>query len=135
MSFARIREARGDTVGPPYARTLKVILSPQVGGVEALTFLISILHPGSRTSLHHHDESGELMYFLTGRGKGVLGDCTYEIEPDTALYAPPGIEHQILNSSDETMKIACVYVPPVPADYVELAVRAALADAERARGL
>lgn len=131
MPFRRLWEAEAVKVGPPYERTLKVVLSPEVGGVDSLTFIISSLYPGSQTNVHHHGISGELMYFLSGRGKATLGDLSYDIEPDTALYAGPGIEHQIINTSDEMMKVACIYVPPLSKDYVDLAVQAARAEAEK----
>ncbi len=131
MPFRRISEVESVEVGAPFRRSLKLVLSPQEGGVQALTFLMCTIYPHTPSSLHHHDHSGELMYFVAGRGRGTLGDESFDIEPDTVLYAPPGVDHRIVNIGDEPLKIACVFVPPVPANYVESAVEAARTEAEQ----
>src|SRR5271157_446569 len=125
MSFIDCNSAGEQTVPPPFHRRLSIILAPDLDEtVTGFTFLISTLEPGDgKTSMHDHGDVGELMYFVTGEGKAVLEDGTeYHIKPNTVLWAPPGVKHQTINESDEPLRIACVFVPAVNADYIQKAV-------------
>lgn len=100
----------GFKVPQPNERVLKVVLSPDIGFKEDLTMLISIISPGNSTGKHTHD-STEIMYVASGRGMSIIGDKEYEIKVDSVLVAPKGILHEVKNTSDETLKLVCFYVP------------------------
>jgi len=109
----------GVRASKPHGRGLKVCMSPEDGSTKDLTLLISIIDPKSMTHYHAHEESGELIYVVTGRGEAIIEGKIHHVEPDTAVYAPLGVRHQIKNLSDETMKLVCVFVPPLPRQYIE----------------
>lgn len=132
MPVKRAWEVQGSKVDPPYERGLKVIFSPDADEVGDLTLLISTVYPrGGKTALHTHEASGELMYFMTGRGYAIFEGETFPVEPDVAFYAPPGREHQVVNTGDETMKIICVFTPALPPEYIRQARDAAAKQAEK----
>ena len=64
------------------------------------------------TPYHTHDEEHEV-FVLSGKGfvKSAKGKTTFE--PGSAVYVPPGIKHNFVNTSDETLKFICV-VPLEP---------------------
>jgi mannose-6-phosphate isomerase-like protein (cupin superfamily) len=119
MSVINTWKVQGVKVPKPFERLLKVCMSPEEGSTKDFTLLVSIINPGSETNYHAHDESGELMFVASGRGEAVIEGKKHPIEADTAIYAPLGVRHQIRNMSDETMKLVCVFVPPLPPQYVE----------------
>lgn len=121
MSVVNAREVRGVRVSAPYERLLKVCMSPEDGRTKDFTLLVSIISPGSGTNYHCHEESGELIYVVSGYGKATIEGKEFEVGADTAIYAPLGVRHMIRNASDETMKLVCVFVPPLPPQYVERA--------------
>jgi mannose-6-phosphate isomerase-like protein (cupin superfamily) len=119
VSVVQAWKVKGVKVPKPYERVLKVLMAPEEGSTKDFTMLISLISPDSETNYHAHDESGEIMYVLSGRGECIIEGKTYGLEPDTAVYIPLGVRHQIKNASDEGMKIICVFIPPLVSRYVE----------------
>lgn len=110
MLISKIWKIYSSKVDPPFKRGLKVIFSPIDDGTINFTLLVSTIYPGGgKAPLHKHEDSGELICIISGRGKGILGDKKFSIEPDMAFYAPPKIMHQVLNTGDETLKILCFF--------------------------
>ena len=127
MPYADINEILGAKVPKPFERELKFIMSPETHkDVQGFSLLVATLAPnGGCTDLHSHKDSGELMIFMTGKGKAWLAGEEYPLKPGAVIYAPPGVEHKTMNTGDEPLSIACVFVPPVPVSYIENNIRAA----------
>ena len=97
----------------PAERYFKMPFSPEVNGYEQATVLLVRIPPGSTTGMHAHPDSDEIMYFL-GRGEATVGGEKGELENDTVILVPKGVEHESRNTSDtDTMKIFCVFLPPL----------------------
>ncbi len=106
-------EVPGVKVPKPNERILKVLFSPFVGNKQ-LTLLISLVDPNSTTGLHDHDVD-EYMYVVSGHGIAINLEENIEVEvhPDMLVYAPAKTKHEMKNTSDETLKLVCIYVPPL----------------------
>lgn len=130
--FINFSSIQGFRVDKPFERELKVLLSPDTHAqIKEFTFILSTLAPnGGCTDYHCHTEAGELMIFLSGSGKAWYENTEYEIKPGTALYAPPGSVHKTLNTGNEPLQIACIFIPAVPTDYI----RKSQEESEKARG-
>ncbi|MFQ6077027.1 MAG: cupin domain-containing protein [Candidatus Bathyarchaeia archaeon] len=121
----KVWKVPGARVPPPNERTLKVLASPEVTKTENLTLLLSLISPGSTTGSHTHDVD-EFMYMVSGRGEGTVEGEVFPLTPDVLLFAPAGAGHEIKNTGDETLKIFCVFTPPLkPTGYIAKAVEAA----------
>lgn len=118
--FIDFSTINGTTVGRPFERELKVILSPDTNrSINNFTFILSTLAPnGGCTDFHVHDTSGELMIFMSGSGKAWFEGIEYDIKPGTALYAPPGSEHKTMNTGNEPLMIACIFIPAIASEYI-----------------
>lgn len=109
---------KGTKIQSPYDRIIKVLLTPETQDeVKDLSMTMGIVYPNCSNDLHTH-KGFEILYIVTGYGKAVIGEKTYEVRPDTIIVAPPGIVHQQINESDETMKMFCVWTPAVTGDEV-----------------
>jgi len=130
--FIQFDSVNGVKIDKPFERELKVLMSPDNNAnVKDFTFILSTLAPnGGCTDFHSHNESGELMIFLSGTGRAWFEDSVYDITPGTALYAPPGKVHKTLNTGNEPLQIACIFIPAISTDYI-LKMRE---ESERARG-
>lgn len=118
-------DVEGYKVAPPTERVLKVLMSPEVTDTSQLTALLSIITPGSTTGLHMH-ETDEFMYVVTGRGEAIIAGRKAAIEPDMLVHAPAKVMHEMKNTGAETLKLFCVYSPPLkPRLHFEKAVEAA----------
>jgi len=115
----------GVKVPAPNERVLKILMSPEVTNTPRLTILVSIISPHSTTGLHTH-EVDEFMYIVTGRGESTVAGEKSEVEPDVLLQVPAKVEHEIRSLSDETLKLFCVFSPPLkPQGFFERAIELA----------
>ncbi len=130
MLFYDFTKMEGHTIDKPFERELKIIMSPDSDErIKDFTLLLSTLAPnGGCTDFHAHDDKGELMIFMTGSGKAWIGDEEHELKPGVAMYAPPGVSHKTLNTGNEPLQIACVFIPAVSEEYI----RASLEEARKA---
>ncbi len=103
-------EEKGYKVPHPYSRTIKHIFAPDKGPVDELIFSFAILPPQGKTHYHKHDR-GELIYVVTGRGECEIEGEKYPLEPDVVFWCPTEVMHGVVNTGDETMKLATVFVP------------------------
>lgn len=112
----------------PYERAIKVILAPDTqDDVKGISLTMGILSPHSHNDLHTH-EGTEMLYIMSGFGKAVMDDKEYDIREDSLIIALPGIQHQQINESDETMKMFAMWIPPVSGkEVIERAQNAAQA--------
>jgi len=112
MIIAHGDDAPGMEVAGPFRRTLKVLLSPVLHpGLVALAAGFTILPPGGKSEVHGHSE-GEMFFVCSGTGLIRVGDEDGELSPDTAVWGPPDVPHQLINNSSATLKILWILCPP-----------------------
>ena len=85
--------------------------------------LMSIL-PGEDIGREVHDVVDQVLVFVKGNGRAVVGDETHEISPGDLFAVPAGTEHNFINTSAEAMKLFTVYTPPEHPDGVVHATKA-----------
>lgn len=63
--------------------------------------------------MHVHVDSDEIIYFV-GRGEGIIDGEKIQLETDSVMVVPKGVEHECRNTTEtETLKLFCVFVPPI----------------------
>ncbi len=115
MKLVKAFEEQGQTIPEPYKRNIKVLFAPDKNDVPEITFSHAIIYPHSQTDYHKHDRP-ELIYIVTGRGVSICDGKEVPVEPDTVLWVLAGEMHQMINRSDETMKLATVFIPGYTAE-------------------
>jgi len=96
----------------PFKRSLKVLLSPVLTPkLKSIAAGLTLLPPGGSSDFANHIE-GEMFFVISGRGHIVVGDEEKDLVPGTAVWVPPGIDHQLVNSSNDYLKILWVLSPP-----------------------
>lgn len=118
----------GTMIPKPFERLVKVIVDCDTDPVvKEISVTMGILAPHSQNDLHCH-EGTELLYIATGRGNAVIGEEKIPIRENCLIIAPPGILHQQINESDETMRMLAVWTPAVSGrEVLERAAAAARA--------
>jgi quercetin dioxygenase-like cupin family protein len=74
------------------------------------------IRPKGHTPYHTHDSEHEV-FVLSGRGyvKSIKAKTTFET--GSAVYVPPGVKHNFVNTGEDTLKFLCI----VPLDPKPLA--------------
>ena len=119
----------GVVIPKPFERLVKVIVDCDTDPVvRDISITMGILAPKRQNDMHCH-EGTELLYVTTGRGKAVIGDEVFEIKDNHLIIAPPGVMHQQINESNETMRMFAIWTPAVSGkDVLERAIEAARQD-------
>jgi len=134
MPYKRVWEIGSFKVESPNERSLQILFSPQIDkGIKDTTVLMSTIVPHTGTTGAHTHDVDEIIYILTGRGLGVEGRETYDLEPGTVIYAPAGVEHECRNLGDDSMQLFCVFIPALPDEAVERITKNAKVRVRRVR--
>lgn len=82
-------------------------------GVKSMEVWVQTMAPGAATPVHRH-ECEEVILVLSGSGICRVGDETFSFGPDSTLVLESDTVHQIVNTSDEEMKlVAALGMAPV----------------------
>jgi len=63
-----------------------------------------------------HPDIDQFFRVESGKGKAVINGNEYEITDGSAVVVPAGAEHNIINTSDEDLKLYSIYSPSHHAD-------------------
>jgi mannose-6-phosphate isomerase-like protein (cupin superfamily) len=74
--------------------------------------VVMSLLPGEEIGTEVHDLD-QFIRFESGQGKVILDGKEHDVEDDWAVVIPAGVEHNVINTSDnENMKLYSIYSPP-----------------------
>jgi mannose-6-phosphate isomerase-like protein (cupin superfamily) len=97
----------------PHERELKVLISPSVQqGVEGLAVGMTILPPGESSSFHSHEAECETWIVVSGEGEVQVGEEREPVGPESVIFLPRNVKHQIINTGKETLRMFWIYTPP-----------------------
>ncbi len=65
-----------------------------------------------------HEKVDQFLRVESGTGKAVLNDVSYDLQDGSVILVPAGTKHNIINTSDEAMKLYTLYMPPHHRDGV-----------------
>jgi mannose-6-phosphate isomerase-like protein (cupin superfamily) len=98
---------------PELNETLRVLFDENTTKVKQMSVWETTIPPGNGLPLHKHPHPvEELLYVLRGKGVETVGDEQREIGPGTAIFIPPEVEHNIVNTGDEMLTLLVVVSPP-----------------------
>ncbi len=89
------------------------LLGPQNCEARHLAFGLAEFPGGTVAAPHTHQKEEEIIYILSGKGAIVSADRTAPLAPGTAVFIPPGLEHQIRADGAEPLKLVTLFSPPV----------------------
>ncbi len=74
---------------------------------------------GFSTGLHVHRVQEETFYVLEGECQWQIGDQTLRATPGTFVFLPPGVPHNIGNTSEKPARVIMTVSPPGHENYFE----------------
>ncbi len=77
---------------------------------SASEVFISIMAPGEAPPLHKHDDTEQVFYVLSGRGRLEIGEDgeEYQINPGDVICIPPATLHRVHCLGDEPVRYLVV---------------------------
>jgi quercetin dioxygenase-like cupin family protein len=71
---------------------------------------VVVLEPGEAPPLHQHDDTEQIFYVLSGRGRLTIGRAaeSFAVQPGDVVRIPPATLHSIECLSDETLTYLAV---------------------------
>ena len=112
-------ELGGTLIPKPFERFVKIVMAPETQPyIKDISISMGYFSPHCSNDLHIHEEGAELIYIISGYGKTVIGDQTFDIGPNSMLINPKGVWHQQINESDTTMQLLAIWVPAVSGDSI-----------------
>ncbi len=113
MIIAKSSQVRGYVAPAPHQRELKVLISPSLQeGVEGLAVGMTILPPGNSSSFHSHDGEFETWIIVSGEGEVRVGDERQPIGPESVVFLPRNLKHQVINTGQTPLRMFWIYTPP-----------------------
>lgn len=59
-----------------------------------------------------HENVDQILFFVEGRGQGILNGQTHDFEAGDVAFVPAGTEHNFINTGKVNLKLYTVYAPP-----------------------
>ena len=98
---------------------------------EHTQLVVMSLNPGEDIGLETHHKNDQILLFVEGTARVVVGDDEVEVQPNDIVAVPAGKTHNITNTSEERLKLVTIYAP---ADHKPGTVHATKADALKDEG-
>lgn len=74
--------------------------------------VVMALKPGEEIGMEVHPEHDQFIRIESGKGKAIMNGEEHEISDGSAVVIPAGTQHNVVNTSEEVMKLYTIYTPP-----------------------
>lgn len=96
---------------------------------EHSQLVVMSLNPDENIGMEVHHDVDQFIRVEEGNGKAILNGQEYVVGDNFAIVIPAGTEHDIINESDDKMKLYTVYSP---AEHPEGTIHKNKAEADEA---
>lgn len=95
----------------PHGSEIRPLIDRTTSGIELCSLAEEVLPVGAAVGRHHHLETEEVYYILSGSGTMQVGDETRAVGSGDAIYIPRNHLHMLTNDGNEPMKLLLVCGP------------------------
>jgi len=81
---------------------------------------IIVFHPGQALGPHKHREVEETFFFAAGAPQMIVDGGAHRVRPGDAFRLEPGEAHDIINDTDQDVRIIFIKCPYSPDDKVSV---------------
>ena len=99
--------------------TFRIFIDEETCGARQLSLLMNTLQGGTQTAGHQHEEES-CFYILSGRGTISIGDQSFDVGPQTAVFVPARVRHKIDACPGEDLTYIMIYAPPGPEQQLKI---------------
>ncbi len=106
-----INRHRAAVINTPHGSEIRPLIDRTTSNIERCSLAEEVLPPGAAVGRHHHLETEEIYYILSGTGRMTVGDEEREVGAGDAVFIPRGYSHTLRNTGGEAMTILLVCGP------------------------
>lgn len=101
---------------------------------EHTQVVVMSIPPDGEIGEEIHEDNDQLLMVVSGEARLLLGDEETEFEEGDAVLVPAGINHNVMNAGNDSLKIITTYSPPHHPDGTVHATKEDAEAAEEAEG-
>jgi len=104
-------------VPEPFKRYITPIFMGDDAKIKGCTFSLHMTEwePGCMIDKHSHPDATEAMFCISGSADITIGGESHKFTPGCLMVAEPNVEHQLINTGEEMLRVFCVFSPPITA--------------------
>lgn len=95
----------------PHGSQICPLIDRTTAPIELCSLAEEVLPPGATVGRHHHLQTEEVYYILSGTGQMTIGEETASVGPGDAVYIPLNHTHTLTNTGAEDMTLLLVCGP------------------------
>lgn len=92
-------------------------INPYTSPYDNFSVGIQVLEPGAHIRRHGHERSHELLFCFRGSGTAEVDGKTYELREESVVLIGRGLQHKVVNTGTEQMRLLWVISPPGLEDW------------------
>lgn len=96
--------------------------------------VVMTLQSGEEIGQERHEGHDQFIRVEAGQGEAVLDGEKHALEDGTALVIPAGVEHNVVNTGSEPLRLYTLYTPPEHPDGIIHRNKAEADEYERQHG-
>jgi mannose-6-phosphate isomerase-like protein (cupin superfamily) len=98
-------------INTPHGSEIRPLVDRTTSHIERCSLAEEVLPVGARVGRHHHLETEEIYYILSGSGRMTVGNETREVASGDAVFIPRLHTHTLENTGQTPMIILLVCGP------------------------
>ena len=106
-----VNRAEAAVIATPYGSEIRPLIDRTTSDIALCSLAEEVLPPGAAVGRHHHLETEEVYYILSGRGLMTVGAETRKVTAGDAIFIPRGSAHTLANTGTEAMTLLLVCGP------------------------
>jgi quercetin dioxygenase-like cupin family protein len=81
-------------------------------------FNVYCIAPGQQNPLHRHPDSDEILYFVRGTGRCVVGEQVCEVKHGDLVFVARNVPHAVINTHRHDELVCVLAQAPLPCIHV-----------------
>lgn len=99
---------------------IREIFEKSKTNIDEVSLATGVVEPHHEASPHFHKRSDELYFIVSGKGRAIIDDKSYNVEKGDVVFIPVGSKHSLENNTDEKLEILAISAPAyTPEDFLK----------------
>ncbi len=98
-------------IDTPHGSEIRPLIDRTTSNVSLCSLAEEVLPVGAEVNRHHHLETEEVYYILSGNGRMTVGAQARDVKAGDAVFIPRGQAHTLVNTGTEPVTLLLVCGP------------------------